>query len=321
MITIIIPVWNAARYIARSIDSIVNQTYQDWELILVNDGSTDNSEEIILPYLDDKRIYLYNKVNGGVSSARNYGIEKSTGDYLLFLDSDDWLAENTCEVLLDEIVSRSADCVVFGFNQTHGYIWAPEFNKEYVGLSSLKEDFDYWLNTELLSSSVNKLYRRDLLDSLFPDNMSFGEDLVFSLNYLSKCEKVCFIKDPLYQHEVYNSMSITHSFNKDRLSDLELVQQSIIQFADKVSIDTNKKYYKDVINSVKSLFRQRSISGVVKNNLMKEWSQCSYFHTLKLAEYKRLSRADYLYARLIYKKRWKILSLMHNINNRIKDII
>lgn len=321
MITIIIPVWNAARYIARSIDSIINQTYQDWELILVNDGSTDNSEEIIRSYLDDKRIYLYSKENGGVSSARNYGIAKSTGDYLMFLDSDDWLADNACEVLLDVIESKSADCVVFGFNQTHGYIWAPEYNKEYNGLRSLKEDFDYWLNTELLSSSVNKLYRRSLLDSPFPDNMSFGEDLVFSLNYLSKCQKVCFIKDPLYQHEVYNSTSITHTFNKGRLVDLELVQRSIIQFADKVSIDTNIKYYKDVINSVKSLFRQRRISDSVKISLLQEWGQRSYFHTLKLEEYKKLSLADYLYARLIYMKQWKILSLMHNINNRIKDII
>lgn len=319
MISIIVPFYNNAPYLGRCIESIINQTYDEWELILVNDGSTDSSEEVIRPYLVDGRINLYCKENGGVSSARNYGIKQSIGEFLLFVDGDDWLAEDTCKVLLNVMEAKSPCCVIFGFNQTHGHIWAPEYNKDYLSLNDLKDDFDYWLNTELLSSSVNKLYRKNLLDSLFPDNMSFGEDLVFSLNYLSKCERICFIKDPLYQHEVYNTSSITHTFNKMRLNDLELVQQSIMKFANKVSIDTNKKYFTDVMSSVKALFRQRNITSDEKKIILQKWEQNSYFYELELLDYTKRFSVVYLYAKMIKLRQWNVLSVLHCINNKIKD--
>lgn len=312
MISIIVPVWNSAQYIRRCISSVLNQTYKDWELILVNDGSVDDSEEIIRSYLEDDRIKLYSKENGGVSSARNYGIENSTGEYLLFLDSDDWLAENTCEELMSVILQKSTDCVVFGFSQTHGKIWAPEYDIDYMSLSDLKNDFDYWLNTELLSSSVNKIYRRSLVDSYFPVDMSFGEDLVFSLIYISHCNRISFIKTPLYQHEVYNTQSLTHSFDINRFVDVERIQNTILNFANVVTVETFHKYFLDVQRLVRMFFHYKSIPFMLKMHILDDWRRRSYYRTIDLKQY-NLSLIGYIYARFIQLGNWKLLMALHRV--------
>lgn len=320
MISIIVPVYNSAHYIHRCIESIIEQTYAEWEAILVNDGSTDNTVELILPFLSDARIKFHSKENGGVSSARNYGISKSSGDYILFLDADDWLAANACETLINLMTYKNTDCIVFGFNQTHGHVWAPDYNKDYAAKEDFKRDFDYWLNTELLSSSVNKLYKRELIASVFPEDISFGEDLVFSLNYLSQCERVSFITDALYQHEVFNSNSITHSFKKNRLSDLEIAQSSIINFADIMTSSTNHKYCIDLINIVKALFRQKDLTTRDKVEILTKWYNTCFLRTIKLGKIE-LPFGKYVYARMLQLGCWNILSILHGVNNKIKAII
>ena len=110
MVSIIIPVYNVEKYIVECLESVVNQTYENLEIILVNDGSTDNSKEICLEYAQrDQRIKLYSKENGGLSSARNYGLSKVTGNYVFFLDSDDYLVTDTIENLLNMLINTNAD--------------------------------------------------------------------------------------------------------------------------------------------------------------------------------------------------------------------
>ena len=182
LISIIVPVYNASPYLHRCIDSLINQTIGNIEIILIDDGSKDNSLSICKEYATrDKRVIVIEQENNGVSVARNKGIEYSNGEFILLLDSDDWLALNTVEILLNEQQIYNADCVVFGFNQTSGNIWAPNKNITYHSSIELKKEFPYWLNTELLSSSVNKLYKKELIKRLYPVGMAFGEDLLFSL--------------------------------------------------------------------------------------------------------------------------------------------
>lgn len=312
MVSIIIPVWNSARYLRRCISSIIGQTYHDWELILINDGSTDNSEEIINEYLMDGRIKLYSKENGGVSSARNYGITLSSGEYILFLDSDDWLAESTCEILMNIMSQKRADCLVFGINQTHGKIWAPECDRDYLLLSELKKDLDYWLNTELLSPSIAKVFKRDMLTSLFPPDMSFGEDLVFNLTYLSHCSKVSFIGAPLYQHEVFNSTSITHSFNNSRFVDVERIQKAILDFGNIITTETYRKYCSDVIRLVRMLLKQETVSYKYKKDILNDWRSHCYYRTVNIESFGWPTRT-YVYAKLIQLGYWDILITFHKI--------
>lgn len=284
LISIVIPVYNAAAYLNRCVKSVVEQTYHHLEIILVDDGSKDNSLQICKEWGEkDDRIQVIGQINKGVSSARNSGIKNATGDYLLLLDSDDWLATDTCENLLRYSELQNADCVVYGIRQTSGNIWAPKYDRFYDDRSAFKNDFIYWLDTEILSSSVNKIYKRSKIKTLFPEEMSYGEDLVFVLSYLSHCERISFITESYYQHEVYNSASLTHTFTPDRFSDLENIQRSILAFADddgKREKHIFDKYVRDSIRMIRMCYKSNNLSLAEKNDTISKWIKGSYIKCL-----------------------------------------
>ena len=287
MISVIVPIYNTAQYLDRCISSLVNQTIKDIEIILVDDGSQDASLNICQEWAkEDKRVIVIEQKNSGVSVARNKGIECANGEFILLLDSDDWLSLTTVETLLEEQQRCNADCVIFGFNQTTGNIWAPAKNIVYRSLGELKKDFTYWLNTELLSSSVNKLYKRELIKSYYPIGMAFGEDILFSLDYLEQCECVSFIKAPLYQHEVFNVSSLTHTFNTKRFDDIERIQRRILDFAvNKEDKALYNKYIADCTRIIRS-YLASDISMTEKNKLLDKWLSGSYFKGLSLSDFK-----------------------------------
>ena len=271
-ISVIVPVYNTEAYLDRCIKSLFCQSYADLEIILVDDGSKDGSLRICREWEQrDSRIQVVSQPNLGVSSARNEGIRKSTGDLIMLLDSDDWLAADACEKLLALIKGKNADCIVCGLKQTSGNIWAPAFDKDYSDLASFKCDFIYWINTELLSSSVNKIYKRGLITELYPENMSFGEDLVFVLNYLKHCNRISFTQEPLYQHEVYNSVSLTHSFSPARFSNLEDIQKAILDFADdknKINPRIYDKYVKDALHLTRMWYKNKNVPYIRKKEII-----------------------------------------------------
>ena len=113
-ISVIVPIYNASRYLNKCLDSLVNQTKKELEFILINDGSTDNSESIIKSY-NDKRIKYFKRSNHGIGKTRNFGINNASGKYIMFLDSDDYLEENACEVLFNKALKEDSDLIVFDF--------------------------------------------------------------------------------------------------------------------------------------------------------------------------------------------------------------
>lgn len=286
-ISIIVPVYNSENTLERCVNSLVNQTYRAIEIILINDGSKDASGQICDSYLkNDDRIKVYHKKNEGVSIARNMGINKAQGYFLLFVDSDDFLSLDACEILLKNQNTLDPDCIIFGFNQLSGTIWAPQENKQYQSLNEFKEDYAYWLNTELLSSSVNKLYKKSKLVESFPPKMSFGEDLVFSLNYLSNCEKIVFISDTLYQHDNLNEASISHSFDLTRFRDVEIIQRSILDFAIcRDNVNLHSKYVRDCVHLIRACLGAENMPFIVKKQVLHEWLTKSYFRTLNTNNY------------------------------------
>ena len=116
LVSIIVPVYNAKKYLSNTLESILKQSYKNLEIILVNDGSTDNSKEICEHYAKiDSRIILLNKINGGVSSARNYGLEVAKGDYVSFIDSDDYLTVDMIETLVKDVQNTDVEIAVCGY--------------------------------------------------------------------------------------------------------------------------------------------------------------------------------------------------------------
>ena len=184
-ISIIVPVYNVGNYLSRCLDSVLAQKHENWECILVDDGSTDRSGLICDEYsARDSRFIPFHKPNGGVSSARNFGITKARGEWIAFVDSDDTLLPGYLENLLNG-TKNGAEIVLsnYGGRQTKKYIM--EF--QYVEGNEMKE---YFLENKIfaLSAPYGKLYKRNIMGEhslLFPEGIHMGEDMIFLVRYMN----------------------------------------------------------------------------------------------------------------------------------------
>lgn len=197
-ISVIIPVYGVEKYIKECLESVIKQTLKDIEIIVVNDGTKDNSMKIVEKYLDDKRIKIINKENGGLSSARNTGIKNARGKYIYNLDADDFINLDILEKLYRKAEKENLDVVIFDINiysdklKKNIRIWKDsnlEENKIYTGEEYLKE---YFLGNGC-PSVCNKLWRKNLYienNILHPENISFGEDGATMTRLISEANKV-----------------------------------------------------------------------------------------------------------------------------------
>jgi len=187
ILSIVVPVYNAEDYISDCVESILGQQFADFELILVNDGSSDGSAQMCNQYQEkDSRIKVYHKENGGVSSARNYGIKMAHGTYLCFIDSDDWI-DHDFFTSFAILANPQKDIYVQGYKR----VKAGEIVGHGGYSSDLISDFsDFFIISEksnLLNSPCFKLFKRELVQKnhiLFDENFSLGEDHIFTLQYL-----------------------------------------------------------------------------------------------------------------------------------------
>lgn len=222
MISVIIPVYNCIRTLDKCIEAICAQTIEDWELLLVDDGSTDGSDRLCDRFAsEDARIHAFHKPNGGVSSARNMGLDHAKGEYVMFCDSDDWVEPEWCEQLyLAEIENPSCQPICNYFRS------APDretINRE-AQCQALeeriaKEDFFSLNQYELLGIPWNKIFRRTILEEnhiRFRPELSLGEDLVFNLDYLHcLTDGFVFINKPLYHYTVGSTDSLSSKYYPD----------------------------------------------------------------------------------------------------------
>lgn len=197
LISIIIPVHNVEQYLRQCIDSVINQTYKNLEIILVNDGSTDNSGKICDEYAaKDNRIEVIHKQNGGVSSARNVGLDVATGDYIGFVDSDDYIEQDMYEYLFSINKKNNTSLAVCNFYivKDENILTSPTIVKHSV-LSA----------EEMLECSFkqlfswNKLIARKLFENLrFPEDVGYGEDMAVCMNLFIRAEKISYGKKTKY---------------------------------------------------------------------------------------------------------------------------
>ena len=172
MISVIIPIYNSEKYLSKCISSVLEQTYKDLELILVDDGSTDNSLNICNDFAErDSRIVVVHQKNAGVSAARNNGLKNAKGDFITFVDSDDYVENDWLELLFKAITEKNAEVAVCG-------IKLDDKQKIVECNCEMKEQIILRLQEcGLLYSVVNKLYRREKLTAEFKNGLKFGEDL------------------------------------------------------------------------------------------------------------------------------------------------
>ena len=283
-ISIIVPIYNTSRFLDKCINSILKQTYKSLEIILVNDGSTDDSLKKINDYKKiDNRIIIINKKNGGLSSARNAGIKIATGNYILNVDSDDWLENNTCEILLKTAIKTDADIVI-------GNIFLEYKNKkekwEDLKNNEIYNNLDYlyaFFSENGKGSVWNKLIKRELyIDNKIyhPEGISLGEDTCTLLRLALKSKKIVKINNYIY-HYRQNEFSMMYSKNKKIYEYLK-------------AIEIIKKYYFE--NNSSDIYEK--IEKILKYKLF----------------YKQLFLNGYIKTRKLYEKEWK------NLNREIKDL-
>lgn len=276
LISIIIPVYNVEKYISRCLDSIVNQTYKDLQIIIVNDGSTDGGLNIIREY-DDERIEIINKSNGGLSSARNAGLEVAKGEYVTFIDSDDWVDLTMIEKMISNAVANAADIVCVEEIVTNGdkiSVINNKTTKTYTDSDCLTQ----LLSLRVKSYSWGKLYKREIFDNSecrFPVGMNY-EDVATSYKFFSYCKRLVVLSEKLYFYyqrdnsitktkrlkEVECILSHISEMQKYPISNnfwgfykLKLLYGCYAYFLRLPSLEFDKDKYHDVFEEIKSLRR------------------------------------------------------------------
>ncbi len=229
-VSIIIPVHNAENYLCQCLDSIKAQVGVSFEVIMVDDGSTDSSSAICDEYcMADSRFQVVHKPNGGVSSARNKGIELACGEYVMFVDSDDMLEDGALKMLYDK--ADGADFVSGSFTLYNGeaapFSIGPSVSRTYSGTDVIEYLDSYFYNSRHgLSSCWGKLYRRGLLTDMglrFNEGLHYAEDKLFVFGFLLSCSSIVAVKDVVYRYFVREA-----SLGSDVFSDKHLMQLKIL---------------------------------------------------------------------------------------------
>ena len=220
LISIVIPVYNAEKYLGGCLNSIQNQTYKNFEVILVNDGSIDHSETICKEFVEvDTRFRYFLKVNGGASSARNFGLDHVTGDFITFIDADDWVDENHLEVLINNIKENNSDMAVSSikkFDNVSSFEFRVYSNQEKYLLNYNKlnrEEFLVILPKLIHASNsykiaVSKLFKKELVTGVrFDETIIYGEDLEFFFKIYNNINSISYVDEVTYVYRLHDESS------------------------------------------------------------------------------------------------------------------
>ena len=298
LISVIVPVYKVENYLDECVASIVKQTYRNIEIILVDDGSPDNCPKMCDEWAKkDDRVKVIHKANGGVSSARNVGIEQAQGEYICFVDSDDYILEDYCEKMLNEMNKHNADIVICDLLDNG----VPEYKliSTLVLDMANKDNFiDVYKNYQFLSP-VNKLFKKDLIKTKFPVGVKYGEDEIFNLAYFDNVAKVAVIPDALYFYR-YNPQSVTHE-NSEKLL-IERAKNTKNKFTLLNSIlkdESLAKYYAtymtiyNIQKYIHEMQTQKIKSKEIENVIEKIMANADVYYTVQLYKYGFSKNNDY----------------------------
>ncbi len=295
-VSIIVPIYNVERYLDRCVQSLLNQTLKDIEIILVDDGSPDNCPTLCNEYArKDSRIKVIHKKNAGLGFARNSGLDIANGEYIAFVDSDDYVSENMYEQLYNETVAQNFDIVYCGVNaqKRNGKII-----REHVTDRIITKDEIITVLGNMIACDVHSkqersepmsvwhaIYKTEIIDRYHIRFMSereiLSEDILFDIQLLPHCKNIRFISQALY-HYCYNNTSLTQTFSEDKLSrNLALLQEMIFilqkqglahleQRALRFFIGYNRVFLKNILLSHYGYKKKKALCHELYNN--KGWN-------------------------------------------------
>lgn len=238
-ISIIVPIYNAEKFIRKCVDSLLNQTKKEIEFILINDGSTDSTHDILKTY-KDKRIKYFKNKNQGIGKTRNFGIEKATGKYIIFIDSDDYIEPTTCEDLYTKAIKEKADVVVCDFFKVYDDGSQEDINLPSFKTSKLKDNPNILIDINL--SPWNKIYSTKLIKD---NNIRFAEgikyeDVPFVAEALDRANKIAKLDKKLNYYVIHGNSETT--VRDKRIFDILKIVDMVRKYF------KNKTYMKDIVD-------------------------------------------------------------------------
>lgn len=320
-VSIVVPIYNVEKYIARCINSIINQTYENIEIILVDDGSPDNCGKISDEYSKkDNRVKSVHKVNGGLSDARNYGMKYVTGEYTLFLDSDDWIKGNIIETLVDVIIKNNADIVQSAFYYAYDdYLLLDnryyEEDIEPIILNNEELMRELVINERVKNFAWGKLYKTNLIKNIeFKKGVLF-EDVFWAHKVMAKVKKYVIVNKPMcYYMQREDSIVATYTLkNLDMLSGLEERHKfiesnynNLINESYKIILKSNLMHYNLLLAN-----KDKDANGINRGNI-ENYIKKNYENIKNsVKEDKSLKRQLYLFNLCPY------LNILESIANKI----
>lgn len=259
LVSIIIPVYNVEKFLPQCLDSVVNQTYNNIEVILINDGSPDGSDAICQDYANQyNKINYIKRENAGASATRNYGIGIAKGDYIFFLDSDDYLKEDCIAIMVD--AAKAGQLVATGYLIDDEYsrtVFAPQQNSgSYDSIKSYLLDFHKYFATKF-NFSWGKVFRKDIIDQYnirFPEDCALSEDVLFNIAYYKHCDKgVLLLEDKGYYYRQSDSSTLSKKFNPKMFEWNERAYSTIRDYLVENGVMTNQNrthFYSNVLGNL-----------------------------------------------------------------------
>lgn len=289
-ISVIVPVYNSMTTLERCLKSIINQKYKDIEIILINDGSEDNSLQIIKEYAKkDNRIVIINQNNKGVSTARNVGIEKSTGEYIVFIDSDDYLEEDSIEGIVNILNNSNADLYIMPYyKEENGKTEIVDYsflkNKVYDTKEKICKIIPNFIGNvdeegnripNIMGSIWSKVFKADIIKKyhiVMNEEIEITEDLNFLIEYMVHSNKIKIADYYFYHYVIENNQSITSKYKANLYNELELSLNNISKILNENNIFLNnvikyKKFYNIYASLVNECKSNTSIKNKQKNIL------------------------------------------------------
>lgn len=320
LISIIIPIYNVAQYLPRCLDSVTGQTYWNLDIILIDDGSTDNSSAVINRYaMLDSRIRIFHKPNGGLSEARNFGLDKANGAYITFVDSDDWISPEYIEHLYNNMKEYKADISVVNSLK----VWNTDVSDasvennikvtEYTRIDAIS---DMWYQKNISINAWGKLYRTSLFDDVCYPVGRIYEDLAVTHLLLWQADKIVYSPEPLYYYYQRNDSIMYRRFdtrNMDRIHASSELLAWAKENCPRLIPAAQTRFFVSNVQVLREIPLQGSYGGelqMIKHNLRKyrrivlknkeARASIRFIALLSLADIRFLKKLGYFY-KLIYK--------------------
>lgn len=323
--SVIVPVYNAEKTLKRCVDSLLGQNYAYAQIILVNDGSQDSSGDLCREYAErwDGITYI-EKENGGVSSARNAGIDLAEGEYITFVDSDDFVCPGYFTGLDEILAEHRVDFVFFSYATTDGNTAKTHARQPYV--SQDKMDCFRRLGEEIYKKEINspwgKAYRADRIQEKeirFPEGLSIGEDRIFNIAYALSCESLCISEKVLYTVSVENENSLSRGGRKDLDQQFQLYDEALKQVLERTEL--KKEYLQHILEAI-NFAEVRSVYSNAKRMHIAGASAAQRHAMIKkkcqAIKEKKLAIPNSRYCKMLYLPvRWKLVRVIDAMSKRL----